>query len=449
MKTIPIFLACCALAGSASGQAPCPPPVPPAAIVDVSSYLINAIVERPVCRSMPVHDTIIDAEVFGMGQTRGVVQARTMADANRAWIDFVFMGTSLNRTVGVQAPARVNTETLIAFELHQPVTIDGKNLRTWTPLAWVKAQTKLLCITNLKGEDDSPVVGMARLQFFDDKNEAETIAARKAEARLKMEFARDFLPEIEKAARKLNNAWKSLNWLGAPLQPLCWSSTEKYVRLQAGQLAAGLAAPPEVPASADFALRIHQSALKHIAQKQLAGKTFGPFDLAELHQTILGVFGGSDKAAKAKMDSMEQLLKQLGVAPLTITFVAYEPVSFQFTDGGMTLALHAKSFKAGKDVYPARDVIARYRIEAQAKEIVLVRDGPVRIETAGPYDDLEPARKKEVEIMLQQNFNLFLPQRLRLPTMNLGSQGLLVVPSQADARGGWLLLAWTREGKCR
>ncbi len=482
MKTLHLAIFVCALAGTAVAQdgpmprkvsrdttparalpeppvAKVPANVPPAVALDVSSRLINALIERREYRVRPTRDVILDEPVNGISHIAGIVQARLVPDAERASFDIFFTGTSRSNAVSVHEPIKAQTFTVTNFQVHQPISIDATGVRGYCPLAVAQASTALQNLTTLSGDPDSAVIGIARAQFREDKFEIEWNIARHSECRLVREYGAEMRPQLQKGDQSGRAFLAAVDRLGVPTQRQRWSTTNCYLHVEAGRIfAAPVTSPPAVAAPADVSLRIHQSVLEHVAQVNLPGKSYHVFDVAKLNDRIVKLLNTNPKRKTPPvldLSGFEFLLNRFGLKPVAITFAEKDPVSVQFAGGEAIVTLHGSGFTQGEKTFPARDIRARYRLEHK-DEFALVRQGSVEIITP-------PNAPKEIELpdpdpdpfaldapdptdglksALVTNFNLFLPARVKLPQISLPVDELVLVPCHAELKDGWFVLEW-------
>lgn len=429
---------------------PMPARFPPASLLDVSLHLINSVVQRPVQKLEPVRDVILDAQVFGTSRTLGRVFARLQPNGDQAVLAIVLQGSSCTDALAYNDPVKVYTQTISNFEVLQPISLDAKGVRLLSPFAIASSQTCLKGITNMCDDPDSIAIGPATLTFKEDRPQIDRITARKTECKTTTSLRQELSPQIDKVGRGLNTALNVLAGLGVPMQPLRWSSTASHLHGEAGLVtSAPMNAPPGVPVSADLTLRVHQSVLVRIAQKNLAGKTYSALDLIKLRESIKSVLDSNPQQPNPDAlnpDKVGSLLKMFKLEPVSITFSKTAPVEVDMNADGFTIKLRGSGFQQGGTDYPARTIRGRYRIETLPTEIALVREGSVQVLREGPYADLDDAKNEKMIKLLETSFNLFLPSRLLLPRITIpGERPLLLVPSQAATSPGWLTLAWQRK----
>ena len=483
MKTLLLTLICCTVAGTTVGQmprkvpstvppgvvqTPCkvPATVPPGVIVDVSGQLINAFVEHREQRFEPIRDVILDAPISGISQISGIVRARLVPDAQCAFLDVVFCGSSRTNSVSLHEPVKANTTTLTNFEVHQPITIDARGVYGYCPRAWVRASTSLQGVTSLSGDPDSIVVGFAQVQFRDDKFEIESTIAKHAEMRLVREFGDEVRPYLKDGDKKLREFLSDVDQLGVSMQRQRWWTTTTHLHGEAGRiLTAPVSSPPPIGATADLTLRVHQSVLERIAQVNLAGKSYHIFDVANLNDRIVKYLSANPKYKTPPvfdLGAIEQILKLLKLEPVSITFAEKDPISVQIASDGVTVTLHGTRFKQSGTTYPALDIRAKYRLENKDKYITLVRQGSVEILTPASANlprDGSPSVNQEIGVSgsdaanqldnnmkfaLETNFNLFLPSHAIMPRITLPINDVILLPSRAGLNDGWFVLDWTR-----
>lgn len=445
MRTLPVFVIFGFFASLASGQTPPQPrPVEPGAALSISGKLLNEIVDRPVDRVEPVREVILDAEVFGMGRTKGKISVQLYAKAEYALFEMVFQGQSCSSTVGYDEPIKAYSESVITFDVRKTIGIDQRGVHGYPSRARAHACTRLVGMTNYQGEVEVTSVDLGKRRHALEKPQIEAESARKAECKLVRSFDRDMTEPIDKMNQLLVEAKTQFAKVGLPLRALNWSTTTSH--LNALAFPAGVSPttkPPEVPEACDVAVRLHQEAFAEIARNHLAHRTTTLFELAGVGEKALGPLLGDGKVSSL-IEQVAPLLKLLGIETLYISF-AERPVSLEFTDNHFTLTLHASNFKSGKNAYAGRDVRAKYKIEKTDEGFAAVRQGAVEIvapralPSAAELQDDQATRT-----LLQSTFNFFFLDRLKLgeATLPYENKSLTLVPHRIDARDGWLQLCW-------
>jgi hypothetical protein len=375
------------------------------------------------------------------------VTAHLQPDGDRAVLAIALQGTSHSDTVGYQEYAKVYTHTILNFQVHQLINIDDKGVRLFTPLAWANARVYWVAATNARGDPASLISGQARYQFCEDWQQIEAVTSKKGEIRTAASFSRELKPKIDSATRGLNTTLNALADLGVPMQPMRWNTTLTHLHGEVGRVTQPpLTGAPDLPATTDLTMRVHQSVLHNIAQKKLAGKTFSPLDLITLRETIFSILNSDPSVSDPKLDpkKLGSLLELLRVEPVSITFSKSAPVAVDLNADGFTITLHGSSFRQGGAHFPARSIRGRYRIEFGPKdEAVLVREGSVQVLEMASYPDLDEARNQKVRKLLEQSFNFFLPDRLELPRITIpGDRPIVLSPTHAATSPGWLTLGW-------
>src|SRR5438309_242551 len=103
----------------------------PNLIVDVSSKLINAVVQRSVDRTGPADEVIQDTPVTGAARTIGTVRAALAPDARHGAIDIGFTGNVYSRTIGSRRTIRIQTVTTTSVDVRHRVLFDETGIRIY------------------------------------------------------------------------------------------------------------------------------------------------------------------------------------------------------------------------------------------------------------------------------------------------------------------------------
>src|SRR5262245_30173424 len=157
-------------------------------LVDVSGRLVSAAAAQTVDEVRPVCEYILETDIVGTGRTIAKSHAEMVPDVQRALVDLVLRGTTYSNAVGSKDSMRAYLTVCMPFEVRKRIVIDAAGIHGWPACASAQAMSRLLCMTNLQGYDDTLGVHFARRIFYQDQALAEHITARRAESRLACEM---------------------------------------------------------------------------------------------------------------------------------------------------------------------------------------------------------------------------------------------------------------------
>jgi hypothetical protein len=410
-------------------------------LFDVSSKIVNAVVERPVERVDPVHEDILNADVHGIGKTRGNITVRLIPSDSYALLELVFLGQTQSRTLSFDEPVKAYTKNAINFEVDKTIVIADEGLRGYCARPAARAAVCLEYMTDFYDQVNVNAVDVGRQFFRAARCDIERETSRKAVAKLGPRFDQDVQVELDKANQALAKLRKSL-----PPLKLKWNTGADRlgVQVSVGSLAP-TSPPPALPAS-DAAVRLHQDVLRDAARIALAGKKLTLLELANMVESVLGpVLGGTKPGANA--EALAKLFKTLNLEPPTINFAYNRPMVFDFVKDGFSITLHGTSYTSGKTTYPDRYIRAIYKVEKTATGFAAVREGLPQVRASFLLPDTdETAEDKAARSFLESAFGLFFPARMDMGEVTVpleGSRPIVLAPADARFGDGWMMLAWT------
>lgn len=412
-------------------------------LIDVSGTIFKATLTQPKDDISCIEDRILDAHVFGTAWTKSCVDLELVPDACSASIDVVLRGTTKTKSVGYQEPAKIYTFSEMPFILRKRIGIGDRGVYGYVPAVQVKAMTDLLKITDFRDEEFA-FADAARRLFYETRPEATYWVECKARQRLITRFESEILPQLKKADKGYQAALQWVNSrLGKTQDKLRFSSTATTATVALElQSSPGdkVLAPPPLPAFSDLAFRLHESTVREVGQRMLAGKTYALDDLGSLAESFLESLPG--KSESKPKDETETSASDDSIA---ITFARNSPVTAAFADQAIKIVVQGDNYKMGKDDYQGFRVTAAYKLETEKGKIAAVRQGPLVVEPVGePTGKQKKLPRAELAFLRQAFENVFV-ERVFLPEVSAPAPWTrlgTLLPRTAQARNGWLLLAW-------
>jgi hypothetical protein len=192
--------------------------------------------------------------------------------------------------------------------------------------------------------------------------------------------------------------------------------------------------PPKLNGTHDLAVRVHDSIVENFSEALLGGETVSDEDVVEMFE-------------RAELEIPEELTIGPDKDPWSITFADVRPLSAEFTEGAVKLALQGKRFTRGDQGVRANvRISADYQIEAQPDgHFKLTRQGDVQVDFPG-RTRLSTAQVAQKTFLRRKFDALFeseiVTNGLKLPG-RWGEAGTLDL-THLRSSTGWLTLTWQR-----
>lgn len=407
-------------------------------LLQASDDLFAAGIAEPVDSSGPVTDVILGTRISGTEHTTGHISVELIPRNEFAEISAVFRGTIRSRTVGINGPARINSEGITKVGTRKAIRIDAEHI--WTLPARSNAVTRSTT-KSLSVQGGRLVQRTARQRASSQKSQSEQIAARHAEQRVNQRIDKRADEQIGSLAADFQEKFRN------PLvarhlfpQQLRFYTTE--ADLYATALHGGLTGlgvdrpPPALQGDHDLAVRLHESLLNNFAAAWLTGMIVDEETLrAQVTQTL--------DLTPTWLEPDEE------TQPWTIALTRRgQPISVTIADGGFTVTVRGTRYVRGETAYPGMYVTAAYRIEDTEGGPKAVRQGDIELFppdfTPGRGKRLS-ARQQVLRTLLEQRFGKIfqeeiVPEPVVLPGGWEKAGQLALV--KWEASGGWMTLAW-------
>ena len=448
----------------------------------ISADLVSAALGEKLDEQIDVEENILGTHVTGKGHLTGQLIASLLPDEQKGTIGLALTGKTTTKTTGQNGPVTIYSRGVTQLEGGTQIVLTGDGV-THAP-ATGKATTK----TNVEGlstRRNGPasriVERAAWKKVGESKGEAEQIASQRAAARLKQRMNQQADKSLSKANH--NYAYKFRDPMvrrDAFPQLLNVRTTASAIEVLMQQATADQLAAPAPPASLeqkhDIGVRLHESLLNNLAATRFGGETITDKSASEAGQTAeeaekLKKEVDKQKARNraerfAKMNDEEKKVEMARrekadkEQTFSVTLAQLNPVTIDLRDGKMKLTIRGTAFKGidGKnyDENPM-SIWAVYHIE-------LGKDGGLTLAmkdlekdwgvmtTESEYGGPAVAGAEILRAKLKARFgDIFTdlyqielePIVLRDKLKRLGK----LAYRQADAKDGWLTLAWDRVSK--
>ncbi len=416
-------------------------------LVDASAALINAVVQRPIDRTEPVHEIIQDTPICGIGRTLGTVRAELVPDPHHAAVDLILQACVYSRTVGTRQTILIHTCGTTPLEVRRRVSADDKSIRLFAGPSCAVSTTCLLDVTSTM-DMDCLAIRMTRRGFENNKPAAEAESAWKAARRASHRLDEELTPILASASEALGRELLAFRRAGLCLEALEFSTTPAIVQARARFATPGRPQPIPVslPPDFDLAVRIHESVASEAAQKEFGGRSFPLTGISKVYGDLTRGLILDDRplaAQKADLKTMEKLLADLAGKAVTIN-LGKEPLIVRFAEQGFSLEGHVASIRQDQVDHAGLRFKVAYRLENARDGVHAVRKGPVQFfpEPAQPGQKVAKLPAGDLAL-LETLFAEFLKERLKLAALPM-PEGLSsrLDPPRAYARNGWFALVW-------
>lgn len=408
--------------------------------LQASADLAAAGIAEPVDTTGPVTDVILGTRISGTEHTTGQLSAELIPRKEFAEISVVFNGTIRSRTVGVNGPARVNSEGFTRVGTRKAIRIDAEHI--WTLPAQSNAVTRST-MKNLSVQGGRMAQRTAQQRASSQKGQAEQIAARHAEQRVNQRIDKQADEQIGGLAADFQEKFRQ-PLLARDLFPqqLRFYTTKDAVHaigLHGGLAGLGVdRPPPALEGDHELTVRLHESLLNDFAAAWLTG-------MIVEEETFRAQVTEMLDSTPAWLEPDEE------TQPWTITLARRrQPISVTFADGGFTVTVRGTKYIRGETAYPGMYVTAAYRIEKTEDGPKAVRQGDIELFppdfTPGRGKRLS-ARQQVLRTLLERRFaKIFQEEIVPDPVVLPGGwekAGQLALVKW-EASGGWMTLAWKR-----
>lgn len=433
--------------------------------LQASQAFLTRALSRDVDDVAPVRDMILGTDIHGTGRTIGRSEMVAVPSAQQAMLRLMLHGTTYTRTVGYNGPVQIHSTGATKIDGTKTLILRPDGLYAGASSAEAETHTTIRGITtNRQGLLGRIILKAANKRAARTKSQAERIAARHAEQRVRARMDREAGERLATA----NERYQS-KFVAPLLRNNLWPERLQYVTSDAGLQVIGaihasdrLAADrpaPEAPAGSDLVLNVHESAINNLTRGILLGRTLTQERAIEIYRNL-------QPPEKANDPLPPEVAIDPEAGPWSITFASDEdsapqagddvprelgPVTVRIADGKVRVTVHGVRYEVGGKVHDtAMDITAVYRLDQQPDGWRLVRDGepvvfpPGRDPTKqGTLSIRETALRGEMQNRFQEKKTF--PETIEIDRLVLGGEmakaGELRV-ARAAADNGWLSIAW-------
>jgi len=383
-----------------------------------------------------VQDFILGRPVRGRSTVEQSMAVRFLPHPGEIRMELVINGQVASRTVTESGPVAIHSKSQATFVVLKPIQLTPTGLAVAPARGSAATRAQLADIET--SFDSVPIMGslvrtIARNQHDDSRAEASREASNKIVGRACREVDQQAGPKIDElVARIRERVWLPLVGLGLEPTPVALETTADVaslrLRLAADSQLAAHTPRPRAPADALLSIQFHETAVNNAFDRfGLAGRRL---ELPELARAVCEKLG---MATRVPDDLPE------GVA---VTFAHAAPLRVECRDGLVHVRLALDAIESGRRNW--YDLVAQvaYKPVAAGPQVLLEREGPVRIGGPDHEGRMEIALRTIFgKVFAKERPIAILPEKV---TANPRLAGVRAV--QAVATDGWLGIALAEPG---
>jgi hypothetical protein len=427
-------------------------------LAEISRAVVSAAVGDNRDRPEIVNDHINGTHVTGSGQSHAEVTVEFVPCDYRAVIDLVLAGSARTRTVGVSGGVRVLTNGMTQFAGRKRVATDGDRFESFPASVRVRQDTELTGVgTRFAGPLDRLVSGVAARVYYRDQDDNNREVAQLTERQITEEFEREANQQVATGERAFREQKAELRRRGLWPQDLRLSTTADELRVRGllskfertedreqrtakpdsflSSVVCPLSSPPQIVGRPDVAVRVHESLFNNAAAKHYGGRTVTGDELDRDFTTVIG----PQTPGGGRLDPADK-------EEFSVTF-APAPLEAAFAGRQVRAVVHTRGFTTeDRQITDPFDIRVAYDLGRTSAGMTLTRRElevlPADVAAGKRRMSL---RENSLAKLLCKRFAKLLPEREEVVIGDLpGSLKKLgrLLPTQADADGGWLALAW-------
>jgi len=398
--------------------------------VSLQEKFLTLLMPETTSRAEAVRETVLGRLVRGRRVVEQTTSIRLTPDPDEICFDLVVAGDVSTYAITDTGPISMASRGTGQFTVQKPVKICQQGLVVGPATASASNRARLMNVST--SFDSVPLMG-SLLRTLARNQHAENLPAANREVAQKIiwQSCRQTDEESERKFAELagmveEKFWNPLVQLGLNPSPFMETTEDRAIlrlRLHAdAQLAAHTPRPRE-PENSLLGVQIHQSTLNNAFDRlNIGGHRLSLEDLFVRVQERLG---------------LEPAVPEDIPEGVSVTFEAVDPLRVEFADGLVEVRVAIDALESGRrDWY---DVIGRvsYKPVLVGNQVLLERDGPIRI--GGP------GHRGRIEFALRTIFGKIFPKERPLPVLpkKITEHPRLqeLVAAQAVSWDGWFALA--------
>jgi hypothetical protein len=379
----------------------------------------------------PVQDFILGRPVRGRSTVEQSMGVRFLPHPSEIRMELVINGQVASRTVTESGPVAIHSKSNATFVVLKPIHLTPNGLAIAPARGNAATRAQLADIET--SFDSVPIMGslvrsIARNQHDDSRAEASREASSKIVGRACREVDQQSGPKLDEMAARIRElVWQPLVGLGLEPTPVALETTADVaslrLRLAADSQLAAHTPRPRAPADALLSMQFHETVANNAFERfGLAGRRL---ELPELARLVCDRMGIETRVPDDLPD---------GVA---VTFAQVAPLRIECRDGLVHVRVALDAIESGRRNW--YDLVAQvaYKPVAVGPQVLLEREGPVRIGGPDHEGRMEIALRTIFgKIFAKERPIALVPEKV---TANPRLAGVRAV--QAVATDGWLGIA--------
>lgn len=354
----------------------------PNQIVVIRKPLLEAAVPADASQPLTLSDSVQGTQVNGQGTTHYRVTIDLRPNADRGEINTRVVGHGDLDVTARRKPVTILARGRLEYSGSMPLYSDGQTVEKGAPSIGADYHSQMRSLQL----DSRPRV-LKLLKPLVRRVAAKKLAQgdQQASSKVNEEVESQLVNEGSKAQARINDlidhvVWRTLRT--SDVDPHVHASTTvdalRFVAAYVGPRQLGALGPPPDMDGPEYqmATSLHESAANNVGAV-VAGKQM---DEQVWQEFVFGTLGLSPEYD-------EPLPEGRLVARLALD--DRQPLQVQFADGRIAAALHIRGFEYDGRTYggPPRTLRVVYTAEASGKEIVVRREGDIRIDPGGSDDE--------------------------------------------------------------
>lgn len=402
--------------------------------VAVHQSFVERLLPAATQHSGPIREFVLGRPVRGTQRVQQTTGVRFVPDPDEIRMELRVDGVVSSRSVTESGPVALHSRATGRFTIHKPMTVSSRGLAFGQAVGAASNRSRLAGIRT--DFDSLPIMGslmrsIARNQHDDHYDEATREVNDKIVSRACHEIDAATEPRFRDLAERVRTkAWEPMVRLGLAPTAVGLETTADMavarVRLAGARQLAAHTPRPRAPADALLSVQVHESSVNN------ACECFGfggrRLTVAEVVRTVC------DRLA------LPTRIPDDLPADVEVAFAAEEPLRVECRDGLVHVRLALDAIESDRRAW--YDIVAQvaYRPVMAGPQVLLERDGPVRLSGAG--------QQGRMELALRTIFGKLFPKERPVPLLPerlVGDKRLADVRAvQAVSTDGWLALAIAR-----
>lgn len=407
--------------------------------IRVSEALLSRRFAQSVNEPAPVNENILGTHVRGTSITTGNISTDVVPNRNVARVDIVFRGQTHTKSIGRQKPVTVRSTSVTALEARKPLYLYPTRVTSDPAAARGRTRTTIHSITSDRQVGRKLVERIAWQRANSQKAQAESIASARTARRFERQMdnkSQELLTRAQQTLREqLRGPINRRGLIPEKIRTLSHDDSAIVLATQADRSQfAATSTPPMFCPHDDVVAQVHESAINNTAEKAIAGLTLTDERIAELMQELTG-------------SVPEELQIREEDQPWSIQFDYQQPVTVEFDNQQMTIAVRGRRFTSGERVLDNKvmEMSATYSMKTSPSGVTMVRQGEIDVTFPNNTQSGLRATDRIFKTLMQNKFSELFKEEIQGEGFSLPGRfeelGTIRL-NDLSAENGWLSLGW-------